>query len=229
MKTSIALCMLLGSGATAFAQDEFFMPLKMSLDPQAGVQLARPGDVEWSTEVFFRYSLIGGNDGTGSKWNDDFSDGIGFRVEGTWEYHLNEHWSIGGYLSTGLDIFPGNTQGGVTLDDWLVIPVTIGFKGKAYFGKGFFAEAYIGIGFVFYNGVDGTSAVAVTPVIDSSLAFAFELGAHLGYRFTQNVGILFGVGYAGWGAPALNQSTFPGGMAQPVENVTIDFGIWIRY
>ncbi len=220
--------MPLGIGVSAFAQD-FSLPTKMELSAQAGAQKARPGDTEWSSEVLIRYSMIGGDDGAGGKWSDDFGDGIGFRGEGDFEYHIDSTWSIGGYVSIGVDFFPGKSSSGVTLDDWLITPFMVGFKGKAYFGQGFFAEGYLGIGFVSYSAVDASGFGATVPAFDASLAFAFEIGGHIGYKFTPKFGVVFGFGYENWGAPQVNQTTLPGQSAKSVENVTIDLGVWFRF
>lgn len=230
MKTALALCALLGAGGTAAAQEVFVLPTKMELVSQSGMQKGRPGDTEWSSEVYLRYSLIGGDDGAGGKWSDDFSDGIGFRGEADFQYYLNQNWSIGGYLSIGVDFFGGKTTSGTTLDDWIVTPFAVGFKAKTYFGQGFFAEGYLGFGFVAYGPVDFTTSSGFSaPLFDSTLAFAFEIGGRIGYKFSQKFGVVFGFGYENWGPPDVNQTTLPGESAKTVENITIDLGIWFRY
>jgi hypothetical protein len=237
MKTALALCALLWTGATAAAQEEFILPVKMSLDPQAGAQRARQGDSEWSAEFAIRYSLIGGKSSDSGnpkdKWDTFFSDGIGIRFEGDYEYHINPTWSIGGYVSTGFDFFGGKTftTGGVSvsIDDWLIVPFTLGPKVKVYFGQGFFAEAYFGFGFVEYSATDFSGNGNSFPFTDSSLAFAFEVGGHIGYKFSQKFGLIFGFGYENWAAPTFNSTSFPGLNAKAVENVTIDLGIWFRF
>jgi hypothetical protein len=173
--------------------------------------------------------MIGGKDGAGGTWDDDFRDGYGARLNEVFQYDLNQSWSIGGYVSVGLDLFGAKNSGGTTFDEWLIFPFTVGAAARAYFGSGWVAEAYLGIGFVAYPHVDATSGGVSTPVFDSSIAFAFEAGGRLGYRFTQMFGVFVGVGYEHWNAPDVNQTTFPGGKAKPVENTTVDVGLFLKF
>jgi hypothetical protein len=75
MATAFALNVLLMVGVSI---QDGFLPSRMTLEPQADKK-ARPGDKEWSSEVYLRYTNIGGSDGAGGKWSDDFDDGIGFQ------------------------------------------------------------------------------------------------------------------------------------------------------
>ena len=228
MRIALALYASLWTGASAVAQD-YALPTAMQFIERAGTQKARSGDSEWSSEVLLRYSLIGGG-GNGAKWSDDFSDGFGLRGEGDYEYHINSQWSVGGYLSTGFDIFGGKTIQGFTLDDLLVIPFTIGAKGKVYFGQGFFGELYLGFGFVDYSAVGISGPGGSLPVWTDSIAFALEVGGHIGYKLDQKFALVFGVGYENWGHPGVDQSGPAAGVPQhPIENVTIDLGIWFRF
>jgi len=226
MKTVMVVCAVLAAGGPAFAQEAFAWPTKMELSEQAGASHARAGEIEWSSEFSLRYSIIGGNDGAGGKWSDDFRNGYGFRLNEVLQFHLNETWSIGGYISAGLDVFSAKGSGN---DDWLLFPFTVGFQGRARFGGGWFAEGYVGIGFVAYPDVDTTVGGVSTPVFDSSIAFAFEIGGRFGFRFTQQLGVFVGVGYEHWGEPDVNQTTFPGGSAKPVENTILEAGLWFKF
>jgi hypothetical protein len=108
---------------------------------------------------------------------------------------------------------------------------------KLYLGSSFFAEGYFGAGFVSYSSVDAKGSGVSAPVLDQSLAFAWEVGAHVGYKFnvdhgrapTPQFGLLLGVGYEMWGAPQVNQSTSPGVSAKHVQNLTFDFGFWFGF
>src|SRR4030095_3338026 len=150
MKTVLAFCAVLGAGTSAFAQDMVAWPMKMELAEQAGAYKAAPGQTEWSSEFLFRYSMIGGNDGAGGKWDDDFKDGYGFRLNEVFQYYLHQSWSIGGYVSAGLDFFGAKSSGGSTADDWIIFPFTVGAQARAYFGSGWCTEGYLGFGFVSY-------------------------------------------------------------------------------
>jgi hypothetical protein len=107
----------------------------------------------------------------------------------------------------------------------------IGAKGKADLGKSWFAEAYLGIGFVQYSSVDAEGFGVTFPLFEDSIAFAWEIGTHVGYKFTPKFGVIAGLGYEVWGAPSLTSDAETAGFPDPdpVKNVTFDVGIWFRF
>jgi hypothetical protein len=237
MKIVFAVLALASAASGAFAQDFQPSPLPTGLDLRSGPQEPTPGEWEGSLDLFFRYSMIRGNDGAGGKWSDDFSDGLGFRVEGALEYHLDKEWSVGGFLSTGLDHFRGKSSGGISLDDWTVVPVVVGPMAKVYFTPRLFAEARVGVGVVSYGAVDAKGLGQSVPLFDRSTAVAWEVGGHLGYKFnvdhgrapTPQLALLFGFSFEQWGAPKVDQATLPGASAKPVQNVALDLGFWFGF
>jgi hypothetical protein len=237
VKTLIALFSLLAAAATASAQE--FRPA--AFDPEVefrfGPKEPTPGGWEGSLDLYFRYSMLQGNDGAGGKWSDDFHDGLGFRVDGTVELHLSAAWSLGAFLSTGVDVFSGKNSGGVALDDWVIFPVLVGPVVKTALGPQLYAEGHAGVGFVRYPAIDAKGFGVSIPAFDASTAPAWELGAHLGYKFdvsrgrapTPQFALQFGIAYEHWGAPSVNQSTLSGFSAKAVQNIAFDFGFWFGF
>lgn len=224
-KTLLALAALAVSASPLLAQE--WTPVKMTL---AAPQAESP-KFDWSSDLVFRYDAIGGDDGAGGKWTDEFKGGAGFRFAGGFEYHLNPHWSIGGYVSVGFEDFGGKSDEStgirITLDDLRVVPVTVGFKARAAYGRGFYDDVYVGVGFASYSGVDAHALGTSVPLFDPSTVFAFEIGTRFGWKVSPLVGLEIGVGYEQWGAPKVDPLI--GGTAKPIGNVTVDLGVWLRF
>lgn len=207
---------------------------------------------EWtgSADFTLRYTMIGGDTGASDlkTWDKIFEDGIGFRTEWNYIYNFNDRWGLGGYFSSGLEFFRG--KDGFTdpafpgievgFDDWLNWTFSIGAKGYAQLGKGWFTEGYLGFGFVTYGNVDAEISGAASGsagFIDSSLAFCWEIGVRVGYKFNADrgrlaspqVGLLFGIGLENWDEPSVDPATFSSGSAKSVESVTIDLGLWVGF
>ena len=91
-------------------------------------------------------------------------------------------------------------------------------------------------GVVRYGSV-GAKGLGGLPLIDESWALAWEVGAHIGYKFdvdhgkapTPQLAIQFGIDYERWNGPKFNQSTLPGASARAVQNITFDFGVWLGF
>lgn len=235
MKTMVVLCTLLAASTNALPQEMLTLPTWMEQVGQSGGPKKPKADTsEGSFDLFFRYSSIGGDDGAGGEWSDDFSNGLGFRLRGSYEYHVSQEVSVGAYLSTGYDSFGGKSSGGASLDDLEVYATTIGLQAKLYVGSRFLAEAYAGFGVVSYSQVDGHFAGQSISVFEPTSATAFELGAHVIYKLnvdhgrapTPQFGIMLGVGYEHWGEP---DSALAGTTAKPIENVTFDLGFWFGF
>lgn len=199
---------------------------RMELHSQIGSQ-PRRGELVWSSEALFQYIIID----EGMKPTVD--DGFGLRLEGGFEQFIDPSISIGGYLTLAANYFPGNTMStGAEGGDWVNLPVFVGGKMKWSAPQGFFAEVILGIGFIYYGGLDIrlSSTSPWLPLLDSSANFAFESGTHFGYRFSQSFGILIGVVFQYSLPPDVNQTTLPGGFfTRNLENLTIDIGVWIRF
>jgi hypothetical protein len=237
VKTLIAFVSLLAAAVNASAQEFRPSPFETEQWLRSGPKEPVPGSWEGSMDLYFRYSMIGGSDGAGGKWSDDFRDGLGFRVHGSMEYHLSSAWSLGAFFSTGVDIFSGKNTDGVALDDWVIVPFLVGPMAKTYFGPQLYAEGHAGVGFVRYPAIDARGFGLSIPAFDASTALAWEVGAHLGYKFdvdhgrapTPQFGVQFGIDYERWGAPSVNQTSAPGLSAKPVQNFAFDFGFWLGF
>jgi hypothetical protein len=236
VKNGLIVCFLLESGAIAAAQD-LSLPPRMEFDSPAMLRKTAPGEMEWSLEIMARWHLMDrdtGGPGDVRRWHDVFSYGFGARIELSHVVPIGSSWSFGGYAAPGVAFFQGKTVTDPTsgiktrFDDWRVVPFTVGPKVNVALGPGIFAEAYGGLGGVWYSGVDSSSAGVKAPFVESSLAFAWEFGARIGamltYRDTLQ-GLVLGVGFEGWGRAEVDRMRFPGFSPRSLGNVTIDFGL----
>ena len=240
VKTALIFCFVLEAGRIAAAQ-ELSLPPQMEFDGPKGGRKAGPGEAEWSLEIMARWHLMDrdtGDPGDVKRWNNVFSYGFGAQIELAHVVPIGSSWSLGGYVAPGLTFFQGKTvadpASGIEtrFDDWRVIPFTVGPKAKLALGSDFFAEAYGGLGFAWYSAVDSSSVGVTTPFVESSLAFAWEVGARIGVMFDYHdslLGFVLGVGFEGWGAPEVDRMRFPGFRPRSLGNVTIDFGLWSSF
>lgn len=225
-----------------WAQDPVLLPARLELWEAAPTSPPQPGRARWSSEVLGRFSKIGGDDGAGGTWDDNFEDGLGLRVSSAYQQDLDDRWALGGYIAGGFDLFEGKSSGGVSLDDWLITSIHLGPAATLYLGEDFFLEGYAGIGFVGYNAVDASGFGASVQVFERSIALAWELGVRGGYSFGRfsadrrenapEFGIVAGVGFNWRDAPDVDSdfSAAVGGLsADPVENVVLDIGVWIGF
>ena len=193
-------------------------------------------EMETSLTFVARISDISGDvdSDLGLDYGDLWGTGFGLGIESNFMAPLKKGWSIGGYFSAGFDLFQGGDEAeddfGDTLeaDDLYVSHLFVGFKAMLAPERGFFFDGRLGFGAAFWGAVDGELTIGGisgdVAVFDSSVAFAFEFGSHVGYA-TRNV--FFGGGFSvrSMGEPDEADLDFEGISAALVASFELDVGL----
>jgi hypothetical protein len=160
-----------------------------------------------------RVPFLGGKlDNEGDKWTDVFhSSGIGFNLDGSFLWAASSKVAVGIYTTFELDSFGGKTTTvdlgagpvDITQDDLLMTRFLVGARVRETFGH-FFLDQNMGFGFATYSSSSARANGVSVGVIDSSIVFAFELGARFGFAVSEVVDLGIGLAYNYNGAPSVS-------------------------
>jgi hypothetical protein len=196
---------------TAIAQDEF-RALDGRVLPNATPLIDKSEGYD-ELAVGIRVPLLGGKfDNEGDKWTDIFkSPGIGFELDGSFLWAVSDKVAIGVYTTLDIDVFSGKTTtvdvgfGPETIkqDNLVMTRFLVGGRIRETFGH-FFMDQNMGFGLATYSSSGATSNGVKVGVIDSSVEFAFELGARFGFVVSRVVDLGMGISYNYNGAPNIS-------------------------
>jgi hypothetical protein len=194
-----------------------------------------------SLAVLGRLSLPGSDhiDRSGFLTYDDlFETGYGLSVEANLLFRLDPYWRLGGYLSLGWDQFGGSRSvddfgDTVEPDRMTIYTVLVGIKSRAYFGPGFFGDAYLGLGIARYNAVDATFVLSGIPYPDQELfhastRFALDLGGRIGWG-TEHVAATLGLGLRFMDGPGRGKDVTSEIDPESMVNFILDLGIQFTF
>jgi hypothetical protein len=162
-------------------------------------------DVETTVSFVLRVSDISGE--VDSEIDFDYGDlwgtGFGLAIETNYMFPMKKNWAIGPYISGGFDLFQGGDEVtddvGDTLeaDNLFTSSILFGVKAMLAPPRGFFFDGRFGVGPVFWSATEGEVTLSGTTfnltIFDSSVTFAVEFGAHVGFSVPHAA---FGLGFS---------------------------------
>lgn len=206
LTASMVIGLALTSAAAAQAQDSLSPERRTG---QAAVVPITEGDIT-ALGIQLRYVDIQGDfeTSTPTGWAAAFNSGVGLTVDLSLLEDMGGDFRLGPAFSAGIDFFHGNDAvlfgSGTTVDvgSLLNVRVLAGAALRKTFGP-VFLEARMGLGIDFYPGMSGTVVPAGTSVemIETSIAFAWEVRLTFGARIAQGVSLALSFGYEANGNP----------------------------
>jgi len=151
-----------------------------------------------------RVSRLTGDVADNVGYDDLWTEGFGFAVEGDFLGGVGRSWKLGGYVSLGFDSYGGDSSdepgGAFEVDTLTTSHLMVGFKIMTAPNGGFYFDGRIGFGTVFYAETEGTLVGAPVTVFDATSVGAGEIAVHFGYSW-ENVLIAAGFSGRSQGAP----------------------------
>jgi hypothetical protein len=179
--------------------------LLIALLSVAAPQHADEHGFEAQLHLIPRASRLTGDVDDSLGYDDLWTEGIGFSVEADFLGAVGRSWKLGGYISVGFDSYGGDADtdsGGdpLEVDTLTTSHVMLGFKVALAPNGGFYFDARVGFGAVFYAETEGTLLGSAVTIFDATSVGAGEAGVHFGYSW-DNVLIAAGLSGRVQGAP----------------------------
>lgn len=209
--------------------------------PTTTLRLSDPQEVEAPRGVIheltfgIRIPFLGGDfdDAKTLKWNDVYSSvGGGWEAKYSHLFRVSPHVAVGPYAGVSLDVFGGKTidvDPGTGLqtwdvDPWVMIRLVFGARVREQWGE-FWMDQNIGIGPAIYSfgTAEGSLGFDSIEIIQSSVAFLFELGLRFGVAVSPRVDLGLGFNLELNGPPDAGRDLGPNAKLKGQSNFALTF------